>query len=230
MKLRKPHNVRRTLIAGVTGVVVALVALAVAEALTVLAQSWRSPILDVGDRMVDTMASYPKLKQAAIDVLGNADKPALLIGIGVLLLIYSFVIGVVAMRKNLTLGIAMIGLFAVIGVWAALGRASDGSLFSTLPTVIGSIAGGAVLWFLHQLSAAPPAGDDAIAELEPGPPAVMFAGGTNRRRFLTNSGAVLGVTAAGAAVLGLGGRQLAKRRFSASGSRKNVTVPTAEEP
>jgi DMSO/TMAO reductase YedYZ molybdopterin-dependent catalytic subunit len=30
-------------------------------------------------------------------------------------------------------------------------------------------------------------------------------------------------------VLGLGGRQAARRRFSASGSRKNVTVPTAED-
>ena len=154
MRLRKPRNLRRTLFAGATGVVVALVALAVAEALTVLARSWRSPVLDVGDRMVDLMSQYPELKQAAIDVLGNADKPALLIGIGVLLLIYSFVLGVVAMRKNLNVGIAMIGLFAVIGVWAALGRASDGSLFSTLPTVIGSIAGGAVLWFLHRQSTA----------------------------------------------------------------------------
>ena len=67
------------------GLVVAAAALAVAEALTVLTRSWRSPILDVGDRMVDIMASYPTVKQTAVDVLGNADKPALLAGIGVLL-------------------------------------------------------------------------------------------------------------------------------------------------
>jgi len=237
MKLRKPRHVRRTLVAGATGVVVALVALAVAEALTVFARSWRSPVLDVGDRMVDTMASYPKLKQAAIDVLGNADKPALLIGIGVLLLIYSFVMGIVAMRKNVKVGVAMIGLFAVVGVWAALGRASDGSLFSTLPTIVGSLVGGVVLWVLHHqmqaVSAVPEQSSEpnqAIAELEPRQPAVMIAGGSSRRGFLRNSGALLGGTAAGAAVLGLGGRQVARRRFSAAGSRKNVTVPTAEEP
>ena len=39
MKLRKPRHLRETLVAGVTGVIVALVALAVAEALTVVARS-----------------------------------------------------------------------------------------------------------------------------------------------------------------------------------------------
>ena len=128
----------------------------------------------------------------------------------------------------------MIGLFAVVGVWAALGRKSDGSLFSTLPTIIGSIAAGVALWFLHGRIATP-----AIAEADPADgaagavaalemPAIMQST-SDRRRFLAGSGALLGATAAGAAVLGLGGRQLSRRRFSAAGSRKNVTVPTAEE-
>jgi DMSO/TMAO reductase YedYZ molybdopterin-dependent catalytic subunit len=243
MRLRRPRNVGRLAVAGATGIVVALVALAVAEALTVLTRSWRSPVLDVGDRMVDLMSQYPRLKQAAIDLLGNADKPALLIGIGVLLLGYSFVLGIVAMLKNLRVGVAMIGLFAVIGVWAALGRKSDGSLFSALPTIIGSIAGGLVLSQLHRRLAtklprprlagesqpAPSAESSDVALWSPEHPAVMVGGGTDRRGFLAGSGALLGATAAGAAVLGLGGRQAARRRFSASGSRKNVTVPTAED-
>src|SRR5262245_54510899 len=99
--------------------------------------------------MVDLMSRYPKLKQAAIDVLGNADKPALLAGIGVRLAIYAFALGVIAIRRSLRIGIAMIGLFAVVGVWAALGRPSDGSLFSALPTVLGSLAGAVALWILH---------------------------------------------------------------------------------
>jgi DMSO/TMAO reductase YedYZ molybdopterin-dependent catalytic subunit len=230
VKLRRPRHLRRTLVAGATGIVVAIVALAVAEALTVVARSWRSPVLDVGDRMVDLMSQYPRLKQAAIDLLGNADKPALLIGIGVFLLIYAFVLGVVAIRRSLRVGLAMIGLFAVIGVWAALGRKSDGSLFSTLPTIIGSLAAGAALWVLHPRIATTPETAEASTDDEWDKPTLALAGaGSDRRSFLVGSGALLGATAAGSAVFGLGGRQLAKRRFSAAGSRKNVTVPTAED-
>ena len=41
---------------------------------------------------------------------------------------------------------------------------------------------------------------------------------------------MLGAFGAAAAVLGVGGRAIARTRFSAAKSRKNVTVPTAEEP
>ena len=174
MKLRRPRHLRRTLVAGATGIVVAIVALAVAEALTVVARSWRSPVLDVGDRMVDLMSQYPRLKQAAIDLLGNADKPALLIGIGVFLSIYAFVLGVVAIRRSLRVGLAMIGLFAVIGVWAALGRKSDGSLFSTLPTIIGSLAAGAALWVLHPRIATTPQIAEASTDEEWGKPTLAL--------------------------------------------------------
>jgi len=231
VKLRRNRNLRQFGVAGATGIVVAGVALAVAEALTVVARSWRSPVLDVGDRMVDLMSQYPKLKQAAIDLLGNADKPALLAGIGVFLLIYAFVLGVVAIRRSLRVGLVMIGLFAMIGIWAALGRRSDGSLFSTLPTIIGSVAAGGALWFLHGRITTPTdadaAGDDEWDQVKP--TLALASGGSDRRSFLVGSGALLGATAAASAVVGLGGRQLATRRFSAAGSRKNVTVPTAEE-
>ena len=93
-----------TAIAGYAGIVVALLALAVAEALTALRQSWRSPVLDVGDRMIDILAEYPALKELAIDLFGTNDKQALLVGIGVLLTIYAFVMGVVAVRKSLLVG------------------------------------------------------------------------------------------------------------------------------
>ena len=233
VKLRTPRQLGQTIVAGLTGVVVAIVALAIAEALTVVARSWRSPVLDVGDRMVDIMASYPKLKQAAIDLLGNADKSALLAGIGVFLAIYAFVLGVVAIRRSLRVGLVMIGLFAAVGIWAALGRKSDGSLFSTLPTIIGSIAAGVALWLLHARIATPGIAEAGGALIGGADDAVemsaIMQSTSDRRRFLAGSGALLGATAAGAAVVGLGGRQLSRRRFSAAGSRKNVTVPTAEQ-
>ncbi|CAN5820566.1 sulfite oxidase [soil metagenome] len=220
-------------VAGLAGVVVAIVALAVAEALTALFKAWRSPVLDVGDRMVDFLAKYPSLKQRAIDMFGTNDKLALLIGIGVVLAVYAFVMGIVALRRNLQLGMAMIALFAVVGVWAALGRASDGSLFSTLPTVIGSLVGAGTLYLVRRRydDLRAPAMDHAdhhVTDVELEDNAALV--GSDRRSFLASSGVMLGSITAAAAVIGVGGRQIATRRFSAAGSRKNVAVPTAEDP
>ena len=50
--------------------------------------------------MIDNLAEYPALKETAIDLFGTNDKLALLIGIGVLLTVYAFVMGVVAIRKS----------------------------------------------------------------------------------------------------------------------------------
>ena len=54
---------------------------AVAELVAGLHRAWRSPVLDVGDRVID--AAPPFVKEFAIDTFGTNDKPALLVGIGV---------------------------------------------------------------------------------------------------------------------------------------------------
>ena len=225
-----------TAIAGYAGIVVALVALAVAEALTALRQSWRSPVLDVGDRMIDILAEYPALKERAIDWFGTNDKLALLIGIGVLLTIYAFVMGVVAIRKSLLVGTVMVGLFAIIGAWAALGRANS-SLGAIVPTLVGAAVGAASLRFISRRLAAPTATDEPAEAWAPTRrPTPMrrrplrLAGRPSRRGFLGESARLLGAFGAAAAVLGLGGRAIARTSFSAAKSRKNVAVPTAEEP
>ena len=56
------------------------VALGVAELVAGLEPTWRSPVLDVGDRVID--AAPPFVKEFAINTFGTNDKPALLIGIG----------------------------------------------------------------------------------------------------------------------------------------------------
>ncbi len=227
-----------TAIAGYAGIVVALVALAVAEALTALRRSWRSPVLDVGDRMIDILAEYPALKERAIDWFGTNDKLALLIGIGVLLTIYAFVMGVVAIRKSLLVGTVMVGLFAIIGTWAALGRANT-SFGAIVPTLVGAAVGAATLRFIGRRLAAPTATDEpaevwapsaASDTAEPSGALAISSAAPSRRGFLGESARLLGAIGAAAAVIGLGGRAIAKTRFSAARSRKNVAVPTAEEP
>ena len=222
-----------TAIAGYAGIVVAIIALAVAESLTALRRSWRSPVLDVGDRMIDILAEYPALKERAIDLFGTNDKLALLIGIGVLLTIYAFVMGVVAIRKSLLVGTVMVGLFAIVGAWAALGRANS-TLGAIVPTLVGAAVGAASLRFISRRLAAPTTTDEPAAAWAPedaadGPPGGCRAP-ASRRGFLGDAARLLGAFGAAAAVLGIGGRAIARNRFSAAGSRKNVTVPTAEEP
>jgi hypothetical protein len=93
----------------VSGVVAAVVALGVAELIAGVRQQWRSPVLDVGDRVIDNVP--PFVKNFAIDTFGTNDKPALLIGIGATLLIYAAVIGALSFRRRIGIGLVGIGVF-----------------------------------------------------------------------------------------------------------------------
>ncbi|GAB3953448.1 hypothetical protein GCM10027614_58880 [Micromonospora vulcania] len=97
------------------------------------------------------------LKQFAIDLFGTADKIALLVGTAVLLGGFAALLGVLAVRR-LTIGLAGIAAFAVLGVAAALTR-PGADLADALPSLVGGGLGALVLW----LFIAGP------LELDPGP-------------------------------------------------------------
>jgi hypothetical protein len=79
-----------TVLGAVAGVVAAVVALGVAELIAGARQEWRSPVIDVGDRVIDNVP--PFVKNVAIETFGTTAKPALLIGIGAMLMIYAAVV------------------------------------------------------------------------------------------------------------------------------------------
>ena len=133
----------------VAGVSAAVVALGVAELVAGLSVSWRSPVLDVGDRVVDLVPS--PVKELAIDWFGTADKTALLVGIGVLLTIYAAAVGVVALRGHRRLGMAGVAVFGLVGALAALGSRDDRPVTAVLPSVVGAVVGAAALWWLCTL-------------------------------------------------------------------------------
>ena len=198
------------------GLVAAGVALAIAELLAGLNRTWRSPVLDVGDRVID--AAPPFVKEFAIDTFGTNDKPALLVGIGVFLAVYAGVVGVVALRHRFVIGAIGVGLFGAIGSWAASSRRTGAPWHVVVPSVLGAAAGIGALWLIRE-------------SLRPAPATVETAtdqAGTDRRQFLRHSGAVLAGLAAGAALLGglgrrLGGRftggAVTRRRRAPAGSR-----------
>jgi DMSO/TMAO reductase YedYZ molybdopterin-dependent catalytic subunit len=193
------------------GLVAAAVALGVAELLAGLNRGWRSPVLDVGDRLID--AAPPFVKEFAIDTFGTNDKPALLIGIGTVLAVYAAVIGVVALRYRFVVGVVGIALFGAVGIWASSSRRAAAPWHAVLPSVAGALAGIGALVLLHRSLRRP---------------AQQAATDGGRREFLTRSGTVLGVLALAAIAAGSVGRSLG-RRFSASSSRAAVRLPAPTE-
>ncbi len=127
----------RALPGAVAGVLAAAVAIGAAQLVAGLTAPASSPVLAVGQAAID-LTPLP-VKDFAISAFGTADKTVLLGGILVVLALYAAVVGIVAVRR-LAFGMWGLGLFAFIGLWAALTR--PGSTADYLwPTLAGAAAG-----------------------------------------------------------------------------------------
>ncbi|GHC73974.1 oxidoreductase [Nocardiopsis terrae] len=191
----------------IAGLVATGAALAVAEVVGALvSRSGSTPVLAVGDAVVD-LTPQP-LKQFAVDTFGTADKIALFVGMGVILLAFAAVLGAWSGKRR-RIGYAGIAVFAAVGLAAALTR-PDSDVLDALPTLAGALACAAVLlWLLRIAGTGPaePTGD--------GPPPQGF----DRRRFAL----VAGVAAAASAGAGAAARALAGS--GAELSRSDVLLP-----
>ena len=127
----------RALPGAVAGVLAAAVAIGAAQLVAGLTAPASSPVLAVGQAAID-LTPLP-VKDFAISAFGTADKTVLLGGILVVLALYAAVVGIVAVHR-LAFGMWGLGLFAFIGLWAALTR--PGSTADYLwPTLVGAAAG-----------------------------------------------------------------------------------------
>jgi len=107
----------RRLVGALTGLTAAAVALGVTELVAGLNRNWRSPVIDVGDRVVDNVPVW--LKDFAIEQFGTNDKPVLLASIGAILVVYAMVVVALAFTRRLAIGVIGFGLFGLIGAYAA---------------------------------------------------------------------------------------------------------------
>src|SRR6516164_11002186 len=101
------------------GVLAAAVAIGIAQLLAGLSIPAASPVIAVGQAAID-LTPLP-VKDWATSTFGTADKTVLLLGVFMLLFLFAVVVGILAMRR-LSLGLAGLCLFAVIGLVAALTR------------------------------------------------------------------------------------------------------------
>jgi DMSO/TMAO reductase YedYZ molybdopterin-dependent catalytic subunit len=189
------------------GLLAAISALGIAELISGLIRGTASPVVSVGSWVIDHVPSW--VKTFAVRTFGTNDKPALIAGTLVMLAVFAAAMGVVA-RRRLTLGLAGVALFGLIGAGAALTRPAA-RFVDVTPSVIGGIAGMAVLWFMTRRGTVRARSD------EPSPTMV----GTDRRGFLT-AGVAVAAVAAGSAVAG---RSL-RSRFSVASVRTALKLPS----
>ena len=202
----------------VSGIVAALAGLAIAEPVAALRTSLQSPVLDVGDRVVDGVPN--SVKQLAIDWFGTNDKVALLVGIASLLAVYAAVVGVLAVGRRWWLGIVGVALFGLAGAYASQSTRRGAPWFAVLPSVVGAAVAAVALWWLSALLRSSRAADaPGLAGAETGRPA------GDRRTFLVAAGAVT----VGSVAVGLAGRRLAASN-GVTAQRSDLALPRASRP
>ena len=212
-------------------------ALAVGELVTGILEGTSSAVVSVGEVVVANAPNW--LKEFAINTFGENDKDALIAGTTITLVLVSIVLGVASVRR-LWIGIAGTVAFGVIGVWAALTR-PGASPVDAWPSILGTLAGVGVLWFLlgrvRPSDVAAPVAASAAADpvvetpaetpatMRPSGPRASAPAGFDRRAFLVSAGLVAG----GAVVVGTVGRGL-QGRYSVAGARDAVTLPPPSSP
>lgn len=205
--------------AAIVGIVGAGVFLAVAELVALIVARNGSPILALGSFVIDIVPQWAK--EFAIATFGENDKIFLLVSLGVAIVVAAAIGGVLQYVRP-PFGVILLAIAGAGTTVATVTRAGATPL-AALPGVLGTIVGAVLLHILagrlrrwyRTAHAAPltktPAGKDST------PPARL-----DRRGFLR----VLGITSAGAIVVGVGARVVNAATSSITAIRNAVTLPT----
>ena len=214
-------------IGAVAGLASAAAGLAIGELLASIWTSLESPVVSVGNRVVDNVPRW--LKTWAIETFGTNDKAVLLGTVALLLAAGAAALGILAVRRGIRFGLIGIGIFSAVGMLASLGRGSSGVL-APLPSLVGGLVAGGTLALLMHRGNLDFAGEKAAATAQTQPaqalpaqtqPAQsMLLKVPNRRQFL---GTAAGVTA-GAVVIGGAARWLRSQGVAAA-ERLKIVLP-----
>jgi len=197
---------RRLAYGSAIGLLIAGVAVAVAQLVAAFVSDVASPVVAVGQAAIDL--APPPVKDFAINTFGSHDKLALLTGIGVLLALFAVAIGVLAVQTRWT-AYAGLALFGAVGLAAALTRPGAGQL-AVLPSIVGVAAAFGALQLLFNTQ--------RTEDISPT--------GFDRRRFLVTGGAL----GAGAVAVGFASRLAGASGRKATASRAALRIPKPAEP
>ncbi|BDE57044.1 molybdopterin-dependent oxidoreductase [Rhodococcus hoagii] len=188
-----------------SGILAAAVVLGIGQLVSVPIGPPSSPFFAVGSTTVDRSPAWAR--EFAITTFGTNDKPALFVGMTVLIVVLAAVAGMVE-RPRRPYGSAILLVLGLVGVYAAVNRPGATASYA-LPTIVGVAAGIVTLRVLTTRAPVRTGSGNG-------------APGMARRRFL-----VLAATAAAvAAAAGATGRYLADRVAGAVRNRDGLALPT----
>ncbi|GAA3339738.1 sulfite oxidase [Amorphoplanes nipponensis] len=196
---------RRIVPPALIGVLSAAFGVALAEVLAAATRPQAGPLIAVGGAVID--AAPAPLKEFAVRTLGTNDKPVLLATIGLALVVFTAVVGILSVRRR-WVAVAGAALFGLAGAAAAALRPAAVA-YDVVPSIVGAaIAGGTLLFLLRRSYR---------------PTATAF----DRRAFLRTAALV-----AGGAVVAGGAAEAVKRvrGGAATRSRDAVALPAAADP
>ena len=170
-----------------SGLAAVAVSLGFGELIAGLTSSVASPVTAIGDRIVDW--SPPALKDFAIETLGTADKPALLIGTAVVALGLGALVGIWSYGRK-WLAFAVFFCFAILGILAAVQSPLVDPAWATVAGLAGGALGYSTLNYLHRMIeftervpvSAGLSADAEAPEMAPSDP--------SRRTFITTAGGI----------------------------------------
>jgi DMSO/TMAO reductase YedYZ molybdopterin-dependent catalytic subunit len=217
----RPDGSRHVVVGSLVGLLSAGAALGAAELAAGIIGGGSSPIIAVGEAVIDATPEW--LKTFAIRTFGSNDKLALLIGIGLVMTIAAVVIGMLSVRRPRVGAVALV-VFGGLGAVAAVTRPANGPS-DAVPSIVGAAVGLVIYLGLRRAaSLSVSAREEVPASTWSVPPAPQPRG-FDRRRFLWTGLAVAGL----AGVSGGLGRLLI-RRADASESRASVRIPAPADP
>ena len=198
--------------------------LAVSLAAAALLRERLTPTNAVAEAVID--ATPGQAVSALVDLVGRWDKPLLIGGVVVVLLLLSALGGVLAGRAQLRGQLVFLGMAAA--AVAAIMTRPQWSLTSLIPVLVGALTWLAVLPFLTAAASAPAA--PRTAGRTEGAGGTDSADGENRasdpsrRRFLQRAGLVALATVA----VGVGSRFLGRQRRIVEDARERLDLPVTE--
>ena len=205
--------------------------LAAAELIVGLVRGANSPVVPVGQEVIDVVP--PAVKDWAIDWFGTADKAVLILGTIFSLAVIGSIVGNLAVKGSRGAAYLVTSVVGLIGVWAVTMRPAP-TFGKMLPAIVGTVASIAVVWWLSPrdvgvaATSIDEAGDDPSGSgLLPTGTAAFGAGRiapVARRNFLQGAGTV------GALSLMVGGiGRVTARRFEIDDERNEIALPDADD-